>query len=121
MVNGQVICLVLLWGLFVAAAFGQDQSDPNIITVVKKIDVAKFNENVEALNKNVATLTETIDKLDDNVETLNNTVTRFDERTKGISTLQFVILAAILGSPLVTILIFRQFSKDNEDTNTVDR
>ena len=121
MLNGRVICLGVLWVLFVAAAFGQDQSDPNIITVVKKIDVSKLNENVEDLNKNVATLTETISKLGDNVKTLNDTVTRLDERTKWISNLQFVILAVILGSPLVTILVYRRYSKDNEGTNTVDR
>ena len=121
MLNGRAICLGVLWILFVAAAFGQDQSDPNIIPVVKKIDVAKLNENVEDLNGNVASLTDTISKLGDNVKTLNETVTRLDERTKWISTLQFVILAAILGGPLVTVLVYKRFNKDNEGTDTVDR
>ena len=67
MLNGRTICLVVLWVLFVAAAFGQDQSDPNIITVVKKIDVAKLNENVEDFNENITTLTDTISKLGDNL------------------------------------------------------
>ncbi len=121
MLNGRAICLGVLWIFFVAAAFGQDQSDPNIIPVVKKIDVAKLNENVEDLNGNVASLTDTISKLGDNVKTLNETVTRLDERTKWISTLQFVILAAILGGPLVTVLVYKRFNKDNEGTDTVDR
>jgi uncharacterized phage infection (PIP) family protein YhgE len=122
MLNYRVICLVVLCVLFVAAAYGQDQSDPNIITVVKKIDVAKLNENVEDLNENVATLTQTISKLGDNVETLNDTVTRLDERTKWIGNLQYVILAAVLGGQLLgTILVYRRFSKDNEGAKTVDR
>ena len=122
MLNVRAVLFGILCFLFVDfVAFGQDQSDPNIITVVKKIDVAKLNENVEDLNKNVATLTETIGKLGENVKTLNDTVTRLDERTKWIGTLQFVILAAILGSPLVTILVYRRYSKNNDGTNTVDR
>ena len=121
MLNGRAICLGVLWILFVAAAFGQDQSDPNIITVTKKIDVAKLNENVEDLNENVATLSKTIDELSKNVKTLNDTVTRLDERTKWIGTLQFVILGAILGGPVVTIFFYRRFGKDSEGTNTVDR
>ena len=121
MLNGRAICLGVLWILFVAAAFGQDQSDPNIITVTKKIDVAKLNENVEDLNENVATLSKTIDELSKNVKTLNDTVTRLDERTKWISTLQFVILGAILGGPVVTIFFYRRFGKDSEGTNTLDR
>ena len=120
MLNGRAICFGIFFVLFVAAAFGQDQSDPNIITVVKKIDVAKLNENVEDLNKNVATLTGTINELRDNVKTLNEavvrldkTVVRLDERTKWISTLQFVMLAAIIGGPLVGgPLVYRRFRKD---------
>ena len=40
----------------VSAAYGQDLSDSGVITVTKKIDVAKLNENVEDLNKNVENL-----------------------------------------------------------------
>ena len=116
MLNGRVICFVIFFVLFIAAAFGQDQSDPNIITVVKKIDVAKLNENVEDLNKNVATLTETINELRENVKTLNEAVARLDERTKWIGNIQnimltgqSVMLAAIIGGPLV---VYRRFRED---------
>ena len=71
----------------VSAAYGQDPSDSGVITVTKKIDVAKLNENVEDLNKNVENLGKTIDELSTNVQTLNDTVTRLDERTKGIGEL----------------------------------
>ena len=71
----------------VSTAYGQDPSDSGVITVTKKIDVAKLNENVEDLNKNVENLGKTIDALSANVKTLNETVTRLDERTKGIGDL----------------------------------
>ncbi len=71
----------------VSAAYGQDPSDSGVITVTKKIDVAKLNENVEDLNKNVENLGKTIGDLSANVKTLNDTVTRLDERTKGIGDL----------------------------------
>ncbi len=125
----QVMLLGILCVLFfVAAASGQEQSDSHIITVTKKIDVAKLNENVENLTKTVEGLTKTVEKLNETVGTLNTTVgglektvARIDERTDNMRTLQFVILAAILGGPLVTILVSRRFSKDNEGANTVDR
>ena len=120
--NGRAICLGVLCILFViSAAFGQEQSDSHIITVTKKIDVAKLNENVEDLNKNVKTLTDTLGKLNKNVETLTTTVTKLEERTGFILNLQYIILAGILGGPLATILVYRRFGKDNEGANTVDR
>lgn len=74
MLNGQGGLFGILCVLFVTAAFGQDPSDPNIITVTKQIDVAKLDENVEELNRNVKTLTDTLGKLNENVETLTKTV-----------------------------------------------
>ena len=71
-------CLYCVWA---------NPSDSGVITVTKKIDVAKLNENVEDLNKNVENLGKTIDALSENVKTLNETVTRLDERTKGIGEL----------------------------------
>ena len=35
--------------------------------------------------------------------------------------LQYIILAGILGGPVVTILFYRRSGKDNEGANTVDR
>ena len=127
--SGRVILPGILCILFlVAAASGQEQSDSHIITVTKKIDVAKLNENVENLTKTVEGLTKTVEKLNETVGTLNTTVgglektvAKIDERTDNMRTLQFVILAAILGGPLVTVLVYKRFNKDNEGTDTVDR
>ena len=86
--NRRVILIGILYILSaVSAAYGQDPSDSGVITVTKKIDVAKLNENVEDLNKNVENLGKTISVLSANVKTLNETVTRLDERTKGIGDL----------------------------------
>ena len=90
MLNGRAMLLRILCVLFVVApAFGQEQSDSHIITVTKKIDVAKLSENVEDLNKSVQTLTETISKLDKTVDDLDTTVgdlkvtiARIDEKNK---------------------------------------
>ena len=79
----RILCVLSV----VSAAYGQDPSDSSVITVTKKIDVAKLNENVEDLNKNVENLGKTINALSANVKTLNETVTRLDERTKGIGDL----------------------------------
>ena len=78
-----ILCILSV----VSAAYGQDPSDSGVITVTKKIDVAKLNENVEDLNENVENLGKTINELSTNVKTLNDTVTRLDERTKGIGDL----------------------------------
>lgn len=119
MLNRRAILLGILCITFVAAAFGQDQSDPNVITVPEKIDLGKLNTTVEKLNTTVGELSETVGELSKTVGELEKTVTRLDERTKRISNLQFVILAAILGGPVVTILFYRR--KDSEGANTVDR
>ena len=119
MLNGRAMLLGILCITFVAAAFGQDQSDPNVITVTEKIDLGKLNTTVGKLNTTVETLNTTVGELSKTVGELEKTVTRLDERTKRISNLQFVILAAILGGPVVTILFYRR--KDSEGTNTVDR
>ena len=111
MLNGRVILFGILCVLFVAAAFGQDQPDPNIITVTKQIDVAKLDENVEELNRNVKTLTDTLGKLNENVETLTKTVgdlektvTKLEERTGIMLNLQYIILAGIFGPFVVFYL-----------------
>ena len=118
MLNGRVILLGGLCVLFIiAAAFGQDQSDPNIITVTKKIDVAKLNENMENLTKSVEALTKTVEKLGTTVETLNTTVgelkitvARIDERTQGIAKTQNWILGSII-IPLVVAIIYYIFTQ----------
>ncbi len=110
MLNGWGILFGILCILFVTAAFGQDPSDPNIITVTKQIDIAKLDENVEELNRNVKTLTDTLGKLNENVETLTETVgklektvTKLEERTGIMLNLQYIILAGIFGPLLYSI------------------
>ena len=49
MLNGRVILFGILCVLFVTAAFGQDPSDPNIITVTERINIANLNNNVKEL------------------------------------------------------------------------
>ena len=43
MLNGRAILLGILCIIFVAAAFGQEPSDPNVITVTEKIDLRELN------------------------------------------------------------------------------
>ena len=127
MLNGRVILFGILCVLFVAAAFGQDQSDSHIITVTKKIDVAKLNENVEELNRNVKTLTDTLGKLNENVATLTTTVgdlektvARIDERTKGILGWQYAIFG-VMGAIFASMVVFfltQRVSRKNEGETT---
>ena len=121
MLNGRAICLGVLWILFVASAFGQQPPDSSVITVTEKIDLGKLNTTVGTLDTTVGKLDTTVGELSKTVGELKTTVTRLDERTKWIGTLQFVILGAILGGPVVTIFFYRRFGKNNEGTNTVDR
>ena len=124
MLNGQTILLQVFCILFVvASAFGQEESDSHIITVTKKIDVEKLNENVEDLNDSVKTLTETISRLDKTVGDLSTTVgdlkvtvARIDERTDGISKWQYVILAGIFGPLLLSV--YDRYKKSNEGKTT---
>ena len=134
MLNGRVILFGILCVLFVAAAFGQDQSDPNIITVTKQIDVAKLDENVEELNRNVKTLTDTLGKLNENVETLTKTVgdlektvVRIDERTKGILGWQYAIFG-VMGAIFASMVVFfftqwipnrRKIKNEGKTTSTI--
>ena len=53
MLNGRAICLGVLWILFVAAAFGQQPPDSQVITVTEKIDLGKLNTTVGTLNTTV--------------------------------------------------------------------
>lgn len=110
MLNRQVVLFKILCVFFVTAAFGQDPSDPNIITVTKQIDVAKLDANVQELNRNVKTLSDTVGKLSENVETLTKTVgslektvTKLEERTGIMLNLQYIILAGIFGPLLYSI------------------
>lgn len=121
MLNGRAICLGVLWIFFVAAAFGQQLPDSQVITVTEKIDLGKLNTTVGTLDTTVGKLDTTVGELSKTVGELKTTVTRLDERTKWIGTLQFVILGAILGGPVVTIFFYRRFGKNNEEANTVDR
>ena len=127
MLNGRVVLFGILCVLFVAAAFGQEQSDPNIITVTKKIDLAKFDENVQELNRNVKTLSDTLGKLNENVETLTKTVgslektvTKFEERTGIMLNLQYIILAGIFG-PLLYSIYQNKKNKTRGEATSVNK
>ena len=104
MLNGRVILLGIICVLFVAAAFGQDQSDPNIITVTEKIDLRELNTTVKELSKTVGELSKTVAELSKTVAELKTTVDRVDERMQGIAKVQHVILASII-APLVVAII----------------
>ena len=104
MLNGRAILLGILCVLFVAAAFGQEPSDPNVITVTEKIDLRELNATVKELNSTVGELSETVGELSKTVGELKTTVERIDERTQGIAKVQHVILASIL-APLVVAII----------------
>ena len=104
MLNGRVVLFGILCVLFVTAAFGQDPSDPNIITVTEKIDLRELNTTVKTLNTTVGELNTTVKDLKTTVEDLKVTVGMIDERTQGIAKVQHVILASIIG-PLVVAII----------------
>ena len=111
MLNGRVILFGILCILFVAAAFGQEQSDPNIITVTEKINIANLNNNVKELGDAVKKLTEVTEKLSGNVEkltesvnSLNTRVAVLEERTQGTAKTVHVILASFIGPLVVAIL-----------------
>ena len=50
MLHGRTICVGILWILFVAAAFGQQPPDSQVITVTGKIDLGKLNTTVGTLD-----------------------------------------------------------------------
>lgn len=111
MLNGRVVLFGILCVLFVTAAFGQGPSDPNIITVTERINIANLNDNVKELSDAVKKLTEITEKLSGNVEkltesvnSLNTRVGVLEERTQGIAKVQHVILASII-APLVVAII----------------
>ena len=105
MLNGRVILFGILCILFVAAAFGQDPSDPNIITVTERIDLKELNTTVKELSKTVGELSKTVGELSKTVGELKTTVNRIDERTQGIAKVQHVILASIIGTLVAAIII----------------
>ena len=111
MLNRGVVLFGILCILFVAAAFGQEQSDPNIITVTERINIANLNNSVKELTDAVKELTEITEKLSRNMEkltksvnSLNTRVAVLEERTQGIAKVQHVILASFIGPLVVAIL-----------------
>ena len=104
MLNGRVVLFGILCILFVAAAFGQDPSDPNVIRVTEEIDLRELNTTVKELSRTVGELSKTVEELSKTVGELKTTVNRIDERTQGIAKVQHVILASIIG-PLVVAII----------------
>ena len=111
MLNGRVVLFAILCVLFVTAAFGQDPSDPNIITVTERINIANLNNNVKELGDAVKKLTEITEKLSGNVEkltesvnSLNTRVAVLEERTQGTAKTVHVILASFIGPLVVAIL-----------------
>ena len=104
MLNGRIVLFGILGVLFVTAAFGQEQADPNIITVTEKIDLRELNTTVKTLNTTVGELNKTVGELKTTVEDLKVTVGKIDERTQGIAKVQHVILASFIGPLVVAIL-----------------
>lgn len=107
----RAILLGILCILFVAAAFGQDPSDPNVIRVTEEINIANLNNNVKELGDAVKKLTEITEKLSGNVEkltesvnSLNTRVAVLEERTQGTAKTVHVILASFIGPLVVAIL-----------------
>ena len=105
MLNGRAMLLGILCITFVAAAFGQDQSDPNVITVTEKINIADLNNNVERLSEAVEKLSGNVEKLTESVNSLNTRVRVLEERTEGTAKTVHVILASFIGPLVVGILI----------------
>ena len=110
MLNGRTILHGILCVLFIAAAFGQEPSDPNIITVTEKIDLRELNTTVKELNTTVKELNTTVKELNKTVGELKTTVTKLEERTGIMLNLQYIILAGIFGPLLYSIY---QRSKNN--------
>ena len=112
MLKDPAILLGVLCVLFVTAAFGQEQSDPNIITVTERINIANLNNNVKELGDAVKKLSEITEKLSGNVEklsesvnSLNTRVAVLEERTQGTAKTVHVILASFIGPLVVAIII----------------
>ena len=128
MLNGRAVLFGILCGLFVAAAFGQEPSDPNIITVTEKINITNLNNNVEELGDAVKKLTESTEKLNENVEkltesvnSLNTRVAVLEERTQGTAKTLHVILASFIGPLVVAILAAIIISLINRNRNSEGR
>ena len=115
MLNGRAILLGILCILFVAAAFGQEPSDPQF---VEQINVADLNNNVKELSAAVKKLNEQTEKLSENVEkltesvnSLNTRVAVLEERTQGTAKTVHVILALFIG-PLAVAIIAYLFTRN---------
>ena len=110
MLNGRTILHGIFFVFFVAVAFGQEPSDPNIITVTEKIDLRELNTTVKELNTTVGELNKTVGELNKTVGELKTTVTKLEERTGIMLNLQYIILAGIFGPLLYSIY---QSNKNN--------
>ena len=115
MLKGQAILLGILCVLFVAAAFGQEPSDSQL---VEEINIADVNNNVKELSAAVKKLNENTEKLSENVEqltervnSLNARVEVLEERTQGTAKTVHMILASFIG-PLVVALIVYFFTRN---------
>ena len=122
MLNRRVMLLWVLCILFIFSAMlnEQVQSDSHIVKVTKEIDIGKLNETVDELNKTVDELSGAVKKLNETVGELKTTVTKLEERTGIMLNLQYLILAGIIGGPFATIFIYRRFTKEKDNVNTVD-
>ena len=106
MLNGRAVLIGILCFLLVAfAAFGQEELDPNVITVTEKINVVDLNNNVERLSEAVEKLSENVEKLTESVNSLNIRVGVLEERTQGTAKTVHVILASFIGPLVVGILV----------------
>ena len=110
MLKGQAILLGILCVLFVAAAFGQEASDSQL---VEEINIADVNNNVKELSAAVKKLNENTEKLSENVEqltervnSLNARVEVLEERTQGTAKTLHVILASFIGPLVVAIIVY---------------
>ena len=108
----RVVLFGILCVLFVTAAFGQEQPDPNVIRVTEEIDLRELNTTVKELSKTVGEfsktvgeLSKTVGELSKTVGELKTTVNRIDERMQGIAKVQHVILASIIGPLVVAIIV----------------
>ena len=124
MLNRGVVLFGILCILLVAAAFGQDPSDSNVISVTEEIDLRELNTTVKELSKTVGELSETVEKLSKTVEELETTVNRINERMQGIAKVQHVILASIIAPLVVAIIapiVYYIFSKKIINRPTVTK
>lgn len=122
MLNRQITLLGIFCVLFTSIVSGQEQSDSQILTVTKKIDLVELSENVEKLSTSVGTFNTTVGTLNKTVADLNKTVAdlsgkfqRLDERTSMIVNLLYIIIAGVF-IPLLARLV-QPFWAKKDDNN----